>query len=211
MDLQKRKSNRIIETLADFYQANEAANYDNDRMSSPSGNKEISLQYRNIWRLVNNCEDDGNLLDVGCGTGFFFDCYDRKNIYGVDVSQNMLDIAQNRGTCLKLLKVADAEMLPFPKSCFDIAITNKLIMHHPNYMNILKEMVYVTRKGGSIIADFPNKNSVTYWVTKHRIKSGKIRYYNFFSFKDIKHIASELGLEIKEIKPTTVLSYRFVP
>jgi ubiquinone/menaquinone biosynthesis C-methylase UbiE len=206
----KNKS-KIREELSSFYTGKEAFSYDKSRTSTPAARKEIGLQQKNISFLIRKSKGK-KLLDVACGTGFFFNLYKGKKIYGVDISEDMLKIAKSRNLGnIMLLKKADVKKIPFSDSFFDIVISNKFIMHYPDYMKVLKEMARVAKKGGSIIADFPNKNSLTYFFTKSRIKSGKIRYYNFFTLKEIKKIADSLNLEIKDIIGTTVLSYRFLP
>ena len=206
------KSIRLIKkALANSYKGYESENYDSLRLSTPAAKKEIQLQKNNLSYLVFKAKGT-KLLDVACGTGFFFNLYKGKKIYGIDISKDMLKVAKSRNLSnVKMLKNANAEKIPFSSSFFDIVVSNKFIMHHPDYMKIIKEMARVTKKGGSIIVDFPNKNSLTYFFTKSRIKSGKIRYYNFFTSKDISKIADSLNLEIKDIIGTTVLSYRFLP
>ena len=84
-------------------------------------------------------------------------------------------------------------------------------MHTPEYKKVLGEMVRVTKKGGFIIADLPNKNSLSYFITNLRIHIGEIRYYNFFSDRDVKLLSAALGIEVVKTAGTTILSYKIVP
>ncbi|MFA6023169.1 MAG: class I SAM-dependent methyltransferase [Candidatus Pacearchaeota archaeon] len=197
--------------LANFYKDKEAEDYDSLRNTASSDRKLISIQKNIINNLVNNLAGK-KILDVACGTGFFFSEYKNKEIYGVDISEDMLSMAKSRHLKdVKLLKKSDATHLPFKDNFFDIAITSKFIMHTPEYLESIGEMVRVTKKDGAIILDLPNKNSFSYLFTKRRIKQGKIRYYNFFTKQDINGICTKFNLKLDKKIGTTILTYRTVP
>ena len=77
-------------------------------------------------KLINeNFDDLGTLLDVGCGWGRLFDFYKIKNaeIYGVDISQKMIDEAgKNYPDLVNNLSVSQSESLPYEDNFFDSVI-----------------------------------------------------------------------------------------
>ncbi len=99
----------------------------------------------------------GRILEVGVGTGISLPDYSSANrIYGVDISQPMLDKAQERVTKLNLshvegLAVMDAEHLDFPDELFDVVVAQYVVTTVPNPEATLDEFARVLKPGGEII------------------------------------------------------------
>jgi len=99
----------------------------------------------------------GRILEVGVGTGISLPDYSSANrIYGVDISQPMLDKAQERVTKLNLshvegLSVMDAEHLNFPDDSFDVVVAQYVVTTVPNPEATLDEFARVLKPGGEII------------------------------------------------------------
>jgi phosphatidylethanolamine/phosphatidyl-N-methylethanolamine N-methyltransferase len=99
----------------------------------------------------------GRILEVGVGTGISLPDYSGANrIYGVDISQPMLDKAQERVTKLNLvhvegLAVMDAEHLDFPDASFDVVVAQYVVTTVPNPEATLDEFARVLKPGGEII------------------------------------------------------------
>lgn len=203
----------IKKGLAFQYFGKEAENYDYLRSEDPRRNFIIKIQ-EDITRdfLKDIKSKKRKILDVACGTGRFFYLYSPMEIYGIDISLDMLEKAKNRkGVHIKKILVADAEKIPFKDNFFDVVNTSQFIMHTPYYDKIIKEMARVTKKGGSIIIDFPNKKSISSFFTKKRVLTGKFRHYNLFDKKEIFEIAKKNNLKIKSIKETVFFSPMFLP
>jgi ubiquinone/menaquinone biosynthesis C-methylase UbiE len=199
----------IRQELSNCYFGDEAKNYDFERSKDKRRKLIFKIQKKIISSFLNDAKGK-NILDIACGTGRFFDLYLPREIYGADISKEMLNQAKKKKN-VKRTVVTNAEKLPFKDKTFDITITNQFIMHLPSYKKLIKEMARVTKKGGSIIADFPNKTSISYFFTKKRIKKGSLRHYNFSTLKQIQDIAKENNLEVEEIKGNVVISPRFLP
>ncbi|MEM3405616.1 MAG: class I SAM-dependent methyltransferase [Candidatus Pacearchaeota archaeon] len=204
-----KSKKKIKEELANQYFGKEAEEYDYVREKDPRRKAVIEIQKEITSSFL---KDTGkkNILDVACGTGRFFGLYTPREIYGIDISPDMLKQARKKKGVKKIV-IADAEKIPFPNNMFDVVITSQFIMHTPFYMKVIKEMVRVAKKGGSIIIDFPNKYSLSYLSTKIRLLKGKLRYYNLFTKKQILKIAKDNNLEIKQIRGTVIFSPMFLP
>ena len=103
------------------------------------------------------------VLDVGCGTGIStFELMKRVQgkgrFYGIDLSQNMIDLARIRATDLGYSNVVfrkgDAERLEFPESSFDLVISNLAFHWVQNKEKSLKEMFRVLGTGGQVALVF---------------------------------------------------------
>jgi ubiquinone/menaquinone biosynthesis C-methylase UbiE len=195
--------------LGKFYTGKIAQTYDYARINDIR-QKEALDREATIIRSFLNKTPKGKILDVACGTGIMFDNYKGREIYGVDISQDMLRIAQDKYPEAKLTK-ADAENLPFPDNYFSAAITSRFICHIPNYRKVISEISRVVRPGGTIIIDFFNKHSLALPATKMRLATGRLRHFNLFSHGDLLKIARSNNLEIREIRSKVFFPLKMFP
>ena len=99
----------------------------------------------------------GRVLEVGVGTGISLPAYRRSTrLYGVDVSEPMLEKARERVAELQLgnvegLAVMDAERLEFADNEFDVVVAQYVVTAVPNPEAALDEFARVVRPGGEII------------------------------------------------------------
>lgn len=93
------------------------------------------------------------LLDVGCGTCFVLAHALEKgfNAFGLDPSTGMLAQSPlNKSALRNRLIAASAEFLPFPSASFDIVIASGSLVHVPAILEASREILRVTRPGGTI-------------------------------------------------------------
>lgn len=205
--------NQITKKLSKKYFGKVAKEYNNDRSGDLRGEDMLKKEFKIFEKFLHVpffSEKGEKILDVGCGTGVDFRCYGEREIYGVDISRDMLKYAQEKRPDAKL-RVLDARKLPYPDEFFDVTITNRFICHIPEYKKVIKEMVRVTKRGGVIIIDFPNKNSLSSITTKYRLKKGKLAYYNLFSYKDIEALAKQNRLWACRIQSKAFFPPRMFP
>jgi SAM-dependent methyltransferase len=115
-----------------------------------------------------------DLLDVGCGTGWYLEhlrdlC---RNEVGVDLSGGMLAVAGNRlpGT---LLKQGDARNLDFPPGRFDTVVCTRVLSHMAQVRPALFEMRRVLGKTGTLVLSDVDA-SHEYEVTRLPVATGHI-------------------------------------
>jgi ubiquinone/menaquinone biosynthesis C-methylase UbiE len=121
----------------------------------------VQAYKRHMNRLL-GLRDGRRILDVGCGTGD--DCRAMAElvapggqIVGIDNSQAMIDVANQRAASLPrqrgecVFRVADAMAMPFDADSFDATRADRSLMHVPDVVQVLKEMVRVTKPGGPIV------------------------------------------------------------
>lgn len=103
-------------------------------------------------------------LDLGCGAGLV--CADLLGrgyrVFGLDVAQNMIDLAQKH--CAEagytsgiVLQVGDAEALEFEDDTFDLIIAMGLVEYITWDRWALQEMHRVLKPGGHLIVTAPNR------------------------------------------------------
>lgn len=124
----------------------------------------ISFGRHRAWRRktmkIINMKPGQTALDICCGTcDWTIDLAKASQtgaITGLDFSQNMLDIGQQKVDKLGLSKQitlvhGNAMELPFPDNHFDIITIGFGLRNVPDYLQVLKEMHRVVKPGGQIV------------------------------------------------------------
>lgn len=118
----------------------------------------ISLGQTSRWRkkalkLLSLNQDD-QILDAGSGTGMVPFLLKQNNpslnITGIDLSEEMLQIARNRNPGVPLLK-GDVTQLPFDDHTFDCVTTFFTLRNFPDLPSSIAEMFRVLRSGGKLL------------------------------------------------------------
>lgn len=116
-----------------------------------------------VWKLDRPCR----VVDFGCGSGRFGQMImpllpEGSTYTGIDQSPTL--VAEGRR--LFANSPYDAEFLegtvhevPFADDSFDVAISQAVLMHIPNPMGAIREMIRVTRHSGMVITCDANRNA----------------------------------------------------
>ena len=96
-----------------------------------------------------------SILDVGCGTGSHLELYQRYkcNLYGLDLSPSMLNVARKRLGDSTQLDLGDAMDMPYEDDMFDLVIS-MLSLHEMSSATrsaVLKEIMRVLKNDGRIL------------------------------------------------------------
>lgn len=110
-------------------------------------------KYRNA---LENVEVSGkNLLDVGCGSGLFFQevAAQAQLVVGIDISSKLLQKAKSQAKKLPTVFVvqADADHLPFTNEYFDGIFVFTVLQNMPEPMQTLAELNRVVAAGGRVV------------------------------------------------------------
>lgn len=137
----------------------------------------------------------GNILDVACGTGL--NMRDIKklspeaNIYGCDISQNLIDICLKSGIDSKKLICSDAIDINFPENFFDYSYSIGSLEHftEKGLNDVIEKLHFITKNYSIHMMPVSKKNqnegwiktyqtfhnnSVEWWVNKFRKKFSNI-------------------------------------
>lgn len=94
-------------------------------------------------------------LDLGCGTGemmkMLLQSDDQRELYGIDLSEKMLSVAEGKLSSKVQLVLGDSEHLPFADNFFDVVYCNDSFHHYPAPENVIREVQRVLKPGGTFL------------------------------------------------------------
>ena len=108
------------------------------------------------------------VLSVGCGVGLHELAMIRRavNVYGIDYSQALVDVASRYGPVISL---GDIYALDFPDSSFDYVICNLVLHHLDDIHSALAEAKRVLKPDGRVIIYEHNYRNPLCWVSARLI------------------------------------------
>ncbi len=139
----------------------------------------------------------GSILDIGCGTGIHLEMYRKYNcdLYGIDTSPSMLELAKARLGENADLRLADATNMPYKAEYFDLVIC-MLALHEMDESvrdAVLAQTERVLKKDGHVLLiDFHagRPRPLKGWLSKlviliSEIAAGSRHFRNYRHFMSI--------------------------
>lgn len=108
-----------------------------------------------------------SLLDVGCGTGFLIDMLAQQRTArytGLDLSAEMIKMAQQKNIPGAEFVNGTADELPFPDESFDIVTCSQSFHHYPYPEKAMSEAFRVLKKGGLYILSDTGVGGLGGWI-----------------------------------------------
>ena len=111
-----------------------------------------------LVQFARRCRDGDAVVDIGSGTGALTAAIvaaaPSSRVFGIDPSEPYVAYAQAASSSKRVCgsTVADAQHLPFKDASFDRTLSLLILNFIPDPEKALKEMVRVTRPGGTIAA-----------------------------------------------------------
>ncbi len=140
------------------------------------------------------------VLDIGCGTGALLRMIQDKRkdarLFGVDLSEQMIQMAKAKLGERADLKVSDSEKLPFSNEAFDLVMCTFSFHHYPNPGTALQEMRRVLAPSGRLILADPSPPiPLRQLMNFLRVftKDGTVKIY---SKKEMMALVEAAGLEV---------------
>lgn len=142
------------------------------------------------------------ILEVGCGPGLTLEYLggvsDKYELHGLDFSKTMLDVADERLQALPnrwKLVFGSAFQLPYTNEYFDVVYSTRFIHQfaHQEKMEIQREMLRVTRRGGVVANEFYARG---HRIVRELLGAGKGKDY-FYHSPTIKEVREIMGRDLK--------------
>lgn len=143
---------------------------------TPLGKKIFESEKICIEKLIKKVEDKF-AVDLGIGTGLFTKILREKGyrVIGIDISDEMLKIAKNRG--FEVIKHDLNNPLPFEDESIDFVFSMTSIEFLKNPENLFEEVKRVLKKDGEFL--LITLNSLSLWAFVRRLKGLFIKNYVF--------------------------------
>jgi arsenite methyltransferase len=152
-------------------------------------------------------EASSRVLDVGCGSGltacFVAETYGAQ-VYGIDISEVMIDRARERARRQGLtdwvdLRVADVFELPFQDGWFDVVVVESVLLPLPGDKGqAMKEMVRVLKPGGQVGANEGTLDPAVPPALEAKIAQHPAMY-GTFTPDTLRRLFEEAGLRVVEL------------
>ena len=154
-----------------------------------------------------------NILDVGCGTGTHLELYQRyeSNLYGIDLSPSMLEMARARLGETARLELGDATNMPYENHKFDLIISMLSLheMSQQTRLGVIAEIKRVLKDDGHILLiDFhPGPyRPLQGWISKviiflSELAAGREHFRNYRHFittKGLSALAAQSSLDVEK-------------
>jgi len=143
----------------------------------------------------------GNLLDIGCGAGFFLNIAKERgwNCHGMEILPEYIKYAQENFALKNISLESLDEPLSYNANNFDVITLWDLIEHLRNPLNSLQKIHRIMKPGGLLVMWTPNvKNAI---FLKERWVGYKIlQHFCFFSGDSLKNMLDKAGFKIVSLK-----------
>jgi len=183
-----------------------------------------------------DCDPDAKVIDMGCGKGDFTlkvkEKINAKEIYGVDVWEDALTEARNKG--IKAEKMDLNEELGFPDGSFHVVVSNQVLEHlfFPSFF--VQEIYRILKEDGYSVISTENLSSwdniisllfgyVPFSMEFDRLKIGNPfsphdrakrgeypSHVRIFSFQGLIDLLRFHGFKIEKVSASGYLPFNFL-
>jgi ubiquinone/menaquinone biosynthesis C-methylase UbiE len=175
----------------------QAETYDED-----GDGKFVAPMYDEIVSRVMNVKPK-RVLDLGCGTGnvlMRLEKHEELKLHGLDLSENMIEIAKKNLSDRVELKIGDSEDIPWQDEAFDVVVCNASFHHYPNPEKVLLEIKRVLKSGGTLIIGDPTAPIVYRQILNLYCRMFNTGDYRIYSRKELEEILAKCGFESFDFK-----------
>ena len=164
-------------------------------------------RYKIANSLVKSRYEEGNkIVDLGCGSVDWNT--ENLDIFGVDLNENLLKIAKQKGR-LSNYKLSEASNTGLPDEFCDIIVSFEFLEHVEDYEKIIEESKRILKKGGHCIISVPLDILFSLWkplfflqvlfqgyIIQNPYYKNRCGHINHFSIESIKNAFLKHGYKI---------------
>ena len=143
----------------------------------------------------------GNLLDIGCGAGFFLNCAKERgwNCHGLEILPEYIKFAHENFALDNIRLESLDESLSYGANTFDVITLWDLIEHLRNPLDCLKRIHYSMKPGGLLVMWTPNvKNAV--FLKENWVGYKTLQHFYFFSRNSLNQMLEKAGFKIVHLE-----------
>ncbi|MCZ6599054.1 MAG: lysylphosphatidylglycerol synthase domain-containing protein [Planctomycetota bacterium] len=177
---------------------------------------EFSRLFQQDWHseMISHVPRDAKeVLDIGCGTGFFLAELEEKHpgSVGLDISHDMLKVSERYVPGVKLV-TGDAEKMPFRRGIFDAVFCKGSLHHTRDHVGFLRNCNELLRPDGVLIMSEPCNDNPLIRIAR-KILYRRSQHFDEgdqgFTRQGILGLCEKAGFEVTKVKKYGVLAYVF--
>ena len=164
--------------------------------------KSFSKLYNSRLSLIERLySGKGNLLDIGCGAGFFLHCAKERgwNCHGLEILPEYIKFAQENFALDNIRLESLDDSLSYDTNTFDVITLWDLIEHLRNPLDCLKRIHHAMKPGGLLVMWTPNvKNAV--FLKENWVGYETLQHFYFFSRDSLNQMLEKAGFKIVHLE-----------
>ncbi|MFM9985399.1 MAG: class I SAM-dependent methyltransferase [Flavobacteriales bacterium] len=149
----------------------------------------VTVKRYNEWLDdFENYRQTGNILDVGCGSGYFLDEAKKRGwkVFGTEYSDALVGIATDKGITMQQGGLTDETFRDFQ---FDVVLSIEVIEHIYNPTEEVRHIHRLLRKGGLFFCTTPNFNAISrFWLKDRYNIIAWPEHLGYFTRKTLKYL-----------------------
>jgi len=158
------------------------------------------LEARQVIKLLGRT---GRILDVGCGSGYYFDvlsAYGDWTLEGTEISPESAAVAIAKGYPVFIGQLEDLDL---PAEQYDLVRMNHLLEHVINPVTTLEKVHRLLRPGGYLLLETPNVSCPDfhlfrrYWGALHLP-----RHIHLFNPRNLRRLLDSSGFDLGRLQFT---------
>lgn len=190
------------EWLANFYSSEyfEADSDDHGYESYQDCEKFLTLNFKRRIRQLIRYAPAGNVLDIGCGYGFFLNCLgDGHTGFGLDISEHAVRIARKQFGLNA--RAGPLEKNTFPPSFFSLITMWDVIEHLPDPKATFEILHTILKDDGVITLTTGNVDSLIAKISAKRWHLYSLpEHLWFFSPQTLTNLLDQTGFRVLELR-----------
>ncbi len=150
-------------------------------------------------KLTNKFTKSGRVLDIGCGTGLYFEGLGGNyELFGIEISKSSANYTKKRFNAqVSVCNILEAE---FTESLFDVVNMTYIIEHVLEVNKILNKVYTWLKPGGLLIVSSPNWGSFISYIFKELFRlNDPCQHINLWERKTLKRILEQSGFFVKNV------------
>jgi len=157
-------------------------------------------EFTRVWKIIKR--GSGNLLEIGCGEGFFLEKGRGKGytLYGIDINKEAIKKAKKR--------IPEAHFhsdfhIPLPKKFperYNVVCAFHVLEHTDDPIKFLKNIKYILIDDGLLFLSVPSPRRAQKFITGREWWDYPPHHLTWWDEKSIKNILTKSGFEILSIE-----------
>lgn len=175
------------------------AGHHNNRVANSEESEKRERMYEIDRDFLLEVIDEGEILDIGCGGGFFLNKFDSKKWVrnGLEIDADAIDYAQDKFG-LDGIKKWESKTIPFADEKFNVVVLRGSYEHMVDPHIVAREIKRVLKTGGYLyICATPNVDSFCAKIYKEKWNQfDAIEHIFMFSFDTLKKMIEPLDFKV---------------